>query len=231
MSKDAVYEFVTRVDSDPEIDRALRGAAGVDAIVRIAGERGFAFTAGELTPVLDLLRFLDNARRDAWLRGELASARDHEAIVALARRRGYAFSSDELAHLDVAPASGQLAEHDLDRVVGGTNINRMEAPAQALRPVDGGETDTQDRFRQHAGCRPLGGRDRDRRVAAPFIPGGAVVSAAARAAARRRPTRTDERQPVSRYAGFFPDAGFFPEPSDPSWALAICSRSAAALSA
>ena len=83
MSKEAVYEFVTRVDSDPEIGRALRGTAGVDAIVRVASERGFAFTPAELTPVLDLLRFLDNARRDVWLRGALASAPDHEAVVAL----------------------------------------------------------------------------------------------------------------------------------------------------
>jgi hypothetical protein len=31
MSKEAVYQFVSRVDSDPEIGRALRGAAGICA--------------------------------------------------------------------------------------------------------------------------------------------------------------------------------------------------------
>ncbi len=121
MSKDAVYEFVSRADSDPEVGYALRGVVGIPAIVRVAAERGFRFTAEELAPVLDLLRFLDNASRDVWLRGELASARDHQAVVALGRGRGYAFSSDELAHLDVSPASQPLADQDLDRVVGGSS--------------------------------------------------------------------------------------------------------------
>jgi predicted ribosomally synthesized peptide with nif11-like leader len=128
MSKDAVYEFVARADSDAEIGFALRGAVGMPAIVRVAAERGYTFTAGELAPVLDLLRFLADARRDAWLRGALASASSAGAVVALARARGYAFSSDELAHLEVGPASRALDDRDLDRVVGGAI-----APESGLR--------------------------------------------------------------------------------------------------
>lgn len=123
MSKDAVYEFVRRADSDAELGYALRGAAGIPAVVRVAAERGFQFTGDELAPVLDLLRFLDDASRDAGLRSELASAPDPAAVVALGRGRGYAFSSEELDHLQVGPATGPLAERDLDRVVGGMNFN------------------------------------------------------------------------------------------------------------
>ena len=175
MSEEAVYEFVTRVDSDHEIARALRGAAGVDAIVRIAGERGFVFTPGELAPVLELLRFLDSARGDAWLRGELASARDPEAVVALARGRGYAFSSDELAHLDVAPISQALDDQDLDRVVGGT-VRLDATPARVSTNLSIQRQTLKNDFGSMMAAGLSGGTAAG--LAAPFIPGAAVVSAA-----------------------------------------------------
>ena len=178
MSKEAVYEFVTRVDSDPEIGRALHGAAGVDAIVRIAGERGFAFTAGELMPVLDLLRFLEHARRDAWIRGELASASDLAAVVALGRRRGYAFSSDELAHLDVGPVSRPLADQDLDRVVGGSSAGRLDAtPARLSTNLSIQRQTPKNDFGSMLAA-GLSGNAAGSGLAGGVVPGGAVITAA-----------------------------------------------------
>ena len=178
MSKEAVYEFVMRADSDPDLGYAVRGVAGIPAIVRVAAERGFRFTADELAPVLDLLRFLDNASRDAWLRGELASARDHEAVVALGHGRGYKFSSDELAHLNVAPASGQLADRDLDRVVGGASINRQ--PEAGIR-ISLNTTVVRQTPKTDFGSVLAAGMNTavpGASIAAPFVPGAAVVSAA-----------------------------------------------------
>jgi predicted ribosomally synthesized peptide with nif11-like leader len=167
MSKSAVYEFVARADSDPEVAWALRGASGVPGIVRVAGERGLSFTPGELAPVVELLRFLDETRRNAWLRGALASASDHAAIVALARQRGYAFSAEELAHLNVEPVSRQLDEQDLERVVGGApvgGVNKIDALVFKMGSAQQGS---------QAGSVLAAAA-----IAASFIPGGAVVLAA-----------------------------------------------------
>jgi predicted ribosomally synthesized peptide with nif11-like leader len=175
MSKEAVYEFVGRADSDAEIGFALRGAVGMPAIVRVAAERGFAFTTDELAPVIDLLRFLADARRDAWLRGALARASDDAAIVELARGRGYAFSSEELAHLDVAPASRPLDERDLDRVVGGMGVDT----AGSIRTSVGITSSARQTPKTDFGAVLASGvSNSSKALAAPFIPGAAIVSAA-----------------------------------------------------
>lgn len=174
MSKDAVYEFVARADADPEVARLLGAAAGVPAIVQVAARSGLAFTADELAPVLDLLRFLDDALRNAGLRAELSRADDPSAIVALGRKRGYAFTAEELAHLDFGPESGSLDEGDLDRVVGGAAaVGTDQAPIRLTTDVTIVRQTPQTDF----GSRLAAGLS-SAQLAAPFIPGGAVVSAA-----------------------------------------------------
>jgi predicted ribosomally synthesized peptide with nif11-like leader len=179
MSKQAVYEFVARADGDAEIECALRDARGVDGVTRVAAARGFAFAPDDLAPVVDLLRFLDDARRDGRLRGELARAADPDAVVALARRRGYAFSSEELAHLDLGDAGAPLGDRDLDRVVGGVGLSdavssRMTLNVSAARQTPGRDFGDRMATGLSAGA-DSGGTTM---LAAPFIPGAAIISAA-----------------------------------------------------
>ena len=99
--------------------------------------------------------------------------------MALGRGRGYAFSSDELAHLVVAPTSGQLAERDLDRVVGGTIRYDKPEPGQDLHEPHHREADAEKDFgdRMAAGLSGAGNAVAGG-VATANISGGAILSAA-----------------------------------------------------
>jgi predicted ribosomally synthesized peptide with nif11-like leader len=175
MSKAAVYEFVARADSDPEVARALGTASGVPAIVQVGARNGLAFTAEELAPVLDLLRFLDDALRNAGLRSELSRADDPAAIVALGRKRGYAFTAEELAHLDFGPEAGALNERELDRVVGGS----LAAPAGST-PIrlSTSVSTTRQTPNTSFGSMLATGLASALPTPPPIVPGGAVVGAA-----------------------------------------------------
>jgi predicted ribosomally synthesized peptide with nif11-like leader len=177
---DAVYSFVRSADLDPDLRQALSQVHGTDAIVRLAASRGLQFTGEELTPVVSLLRFLADIGRDSDLRDHVARAATPAAVLLLAQARGYSFTESELSHLSIeAVRDNQLSDADLGAIAGGVGTQNT-----ALRISVGVSIERQTpqtdfgtvlgRGISHSADVTLTAGQ----LAAPFIPGGAVLSAA-----------------------------------------------------
>jgi predicted ribosomally synthesized peptide with nif11-like leader len=180
MSMEAVYSFVRSADLDPDLRRALSQVRGTDAIVQLAASRGLQFTAEELAPVVSLLRFLADLGQDSDLRDQVARAATPSAVLDLARARGYSFSESELGHVSIEAARDhELSDDDLRGIAGGAgaldvglSIQVQTSVARQSPQTDFGTVLSRGMSRGADATLSAG------QLAAPFIPGGAVLSAA-----------------------------------------------------
>lgn len=181
MSSEAVIDFVNRSEADPALKARLAGAHGAADVVRVATEEGFDFTVRELEPVVTLLRFLQDVTRDEDLKDALGYAPDAEAVVALAERRGYRFSVADLQRVSLTETS-ELTEEELEVVAGGAGVLtprssgvRVQISASVQRQTPNTNFGT---VLQNGLAKSGTAVGSAAPVAAPFIPGGAVISAA-----------------------------------------------------
>lgn len=181
MSTEDVYSFVRAADLDPDLRQALSLVHGTDAIVLLAASRGLHFTEEELTPVVSLLRFLSDLGRDSDLCDHVARAATPAAVLQLAQSRGYSFSESELSHLSIEAVRGhELSHADLEAIAGGLGPLRDTAIRVSLQQsvvrqaphTDFGTILSQGLSQTADATLAVG------QVAAPFVPGGAVLSAA-----------------------------------------------------
>jgi len=180
MSREAVYSFVSRADSDPALSDALSHVRGLDGVAQLAAEEGLQFSPEDLRPVVALLSFLRAMRTDSELRNGLPDEATPEVFVAYAETNGYSFEPEDLSYLDVVgtPSLEELSDSDLDAVVGGTSGSRglrVEIDTSRQRTtMNQGFAETLKAGLGKASDMPLGGAA----LAAPFVPGGSVLSAA-----------------------------------------------------
>ena len=182
MSMQDVVAFVNRSDVDAELKQALQSVHGADGVVDLAAECGFTFTREEFDPVVALLGLLQEARTDADLAVALQEAPTPDAIRRLGRSRGYTFTAEVMQHVEIAtPApDGELMDDDLGEVVGGAAVqiqNSLRVSLQSTRP----KTSTAKSFSEVAASGLSKAADTTMsvgQVAAPFVPGGSVLSAA-----------------------------------------------------
>lgn len=179
MSMETVVAFVKRSDTDPELKRTLEGVHGRDAVVRVAADHGFSFTRAELDPVVSLLGFLDEAKSEPDLARAVVEAESPEAVIRLGRDRGYAFTAEVMAHVDISmPAATELSEDALEEVVGG--LGTLDTSGLRVTLV-GTRTPSDSSFSEElkSGLSKSGDIMMSAGgIAAPFVPGGSVLSAA-----------------------------------------------------
>jgi predicted ribosomally synthesized peptide with nif11-like leader len=177
---EAVYSFVKSADLDSDLRRALSQVHGSDAIVRLAASRGLHFTAEELKPVVSLLRFLADVSRDSDLREQVAQSATPAAVLELARTRGYSFSESELGHLSIdSDPERELSDGELGQVAGGSGIVEVGLRVQFQTTIARQTPQTDFGVLLKRGL--SGASDATLatgQVAAPFIPGAGVLTAA-----------------------------------------------------
>ena len=177
MSTSAVFEFIQRSETDDALRARLAQTHGAQATVGLGTDLGYAFTAEELGRATSLLTFLG----DLWVYNELrdavTEAGGDAAVVRVAARHGYSFTGEDLAHVTLE-ASGELGEQELGAVAGGSGA--VQESVSGLR-VQLDTSLTRQTLKTDFGTVLAGTADASGTtapVAAPFIPGGAVVSAA-----------------------------------------------------
>jgi predicted ribosomally synthesized peptide with nif11-like leader len=179
MSTSEVLAFVNRAEVDQELEGDLATAAGPEAVTRLAVARGFDFTTSELGPVLDLLRLLRDLPNDPKLALSLRNAPTPEAVVEIAAARGYTVTVDLLDHVRLVEPDGELSDEELLQVAGGT-----AQPTAGLRvqlQQTRSKTTTSTSFSEIAASGLGKAADASMSagaLAAPYIPGGSVLSAA-----------------------------------------------------
>lgn len=182
MARDAVFDFITRTETDAALRDALGSVHGSDGIVALAARHGFQFTSSELAPALTLVRFLQALGRDGDLRDQLDDAADLAAVARFARDHGYELAPDDLAHVGFTRAndSGALTDGQLEGVAGGSIRQvastglRVQLQSSVQRQTTGSSFGSVLKAGLSSSAGVLGGAS----IAAPFVPGGAILSAA-----------------------------------------------------
>lgn len=178
MSTPAVYAFINATERDEALKDDLSGIGGTDEILAVASDAGYDFTVGELDAAVSLLTFLKDLWSDDDLREEVVAADGDDAVLEIARRRGYTFGAADLATVSITSDDRALDDGELESVAGGTGTSlrdggtRIQLDTSTTRQTP--KTDFGSMVKKGTSSH-LGETSS---VAAPFVPGGSVVSAA-----------------------------------------------------
>ena len=183
MSKDAVIEFINASENNPTLNAQLANTKGSEAVLELAARHGFEFTLEELDPVVHVLRFLHDVIHHDALRTAVELAADDDGVARIARAHGYEFSAADLAHVSFAPTDDPLlSDAELDAVVGGAGMDTRSAGGLSVQlQTSRQKTSTGTSFSEIAASGMSKSADvamSAGQIAAPYIPGGSVLSAA-----------------------------------------------------